>query len=52
MPDIFPQEWIDDCIKWRGKILYGQFWHWCDDWDGLPVDETCDEFSCCICFKL
>ena len=40
------QDWIDDCQKWRGRLLTGAKGHWCDDWDGLPVDETCDEFPC------
>lgn len=39
-----------DCIKWRGQLLTGRYAHWCWDWDGLPVDETCDEFSACNCF--
>lgn len=38
-----------DCIKWRGRPLTGKFAHWCYDWDGLPVDETCAEFSACCC---
>jgi hypothetical protein len=36
-----------DCIKWRRVVLTGKFAHWCNDWDGLPVDETCDEFTSC-----
>jgi hypothetical protein len=43
-------EWRADCIKWRGLVLDGKFIHWCFEWDGLPTDETCDEFSCCHCF--
>jgi hypothetical protein len=39
-----------DCMQWRGEILTGDYRHWCADWDELPVDETCDEFSCCHCF--
>lgn len=44
-------EWKEDCVKWWGKILTGQSAHRCYDWDGLPIDETCDEFDCCICYK-
>jgi hypothetical protein len=45
------QQWIEDCMKWRGHVLTGERAHWCYDWDGLPVDETCgEEFSCCHCF--
>jgi hypothetical protein len=43
-------EWIEDCMKYRGRVLTGDKAHWCFDWDGLPVDETCDELSCCHCF--
>ncbi len=43
-------EWIDDCIKYRGFVLTGKFAHWCYDWDGLPIDETCGpEWDCCTC---
>lgn len=31
----------EDCLRWRGSMLTGDFAHWCWDWDGLPVDETC-----------
>jgi hypothetical protein len=44
-------EWVEDCMKWRGQVLTGKFWHWCFDWDFLPVDETTsEEFDCCHCF--
>ena len=45
------QEWREDCAKWRGKLLIGNYAHWCQDWDGLPVDETTPEFTCCHCFE-
>jgi hypothetical protein len=46
------QEWFDDCKKWRGEVLRGNYRHWCFEWDGLPVDETTtDEFDCCLCFN-
>jgi hypothetical protein len=38
--------WIKDCLTWRGKVLTGRFRHWCDDWDGLPIDETSLEWPC------
>lgn len=40
------QAWIDDCEKWRGRLLTGDYAHWCDDWDGLPIDETTPEWPC------
>ena len=43
------QDWIDDCMKFWGKVLTGEKAHWCYEWDGLPIDETCKEFECCIC---
>lgn len=33
----------------RGRVLAGEFAHFCHDWDGMTVDETCDEYSCCNC---
>ncbi len=39
-------DWIRDCVRWRGEVLVGRFAHWCEDWDGLPVDETCSEWPC------
>lgn len=44
-------DWEHDCKKWRGKVLTGKYAHWCYDWDALPVDETCIEFSSCGCFE-
>ncbi len=44
------EEWEQECLKWRGVVLTGRKGHYCNEWDGLPVDETCDEFSCCTCF--
>jgi hypothetical protein len=41
--------WARDCQHWRGLVLVGSCAHWCNDWDGLPVDETSDEWSSCTC---
>lgn len=41
--------WVDDCMRWRGEVLHGIYAHSCLDWDGLPVDETCNEWPC-VCF--
>ena len=38
--------WAQDSLKWRGTVLKGRFCHWCYDWDGLPIDETCIEWPC------
>jgi hypothetical protein len=38
------------CLQERGRILRGRYAHYCDDWDGLTVDETCDEWDTCTCF--
>ena len=43
-------EWCVDSLRWRGKVLHGEFAHWCFEWDSLPVDETTREFVCCLCF--
>lgn len=42
--------WKRDCLKWRGKVLTGKYKHWCNDWNGLPVDETTPEWPC-ACYK-
>jgi hypothetical protein len=39
-------EWEQECLKWRGRVLTGRYAHYCFDWDGLPVDETCPEWDC------
>lgn len=45
-------EFIADCLHWRGRALTGKYSHWCQEWDQLPVDETCGgEFSCCNCWE-
>lgn len=38
-----------DCMHWRGRLLTGKEAHYCHDWDGLPMDETCEEYSSCGC---
>jgi len=43
-------DWPADCDKWRGQLLTGRYSHWCYDWDGLPMDETCIEFNSCECY--
>jgi hypothetical protein len=40
------EDWKEDCMKWRGKVLTGAKAHWCYEWDGLPVDETTPEWPC------
>lgn len=39
-------EWREDSLRWRGRILTGQYAHWCPDWDYLTIDETCPEWPC------
>lgn len=43
-------EWEIDCIYWLGRVLNGKYAHWCHDWDDLPIDETCTEFTGCHCY--
>lgn len=40
------EEWERDCLHWRGLVLTGRYAHWCMEWDGLPMDETCPEWPC------
>jgi len=45
-------QWVADSTKFRGKVLTGRYAHWCDDFDNLPVDETCEEFeNGCTCVR-
>jgi hypothetical protein len=49
LPHIAPEwreQWRKDCLKWRGRVLTGSLGHWCDEWDGLPIDQTTPEFPC------
>ena len=43
---VVSDQWRDDCLHWRGRLLVGRHCHWCDDWDFLPIDETCMEWPC------
>lgn len=42
-------EWRYDSMKWRGVVLTGHHIHYCQEYDGLPVDETCPEWPCGCC---
>lgn len=45
-----PLTFAEACMRERGRVLTGAYAHCCDDWDGLPVDETTvEEFACCTC---
>lgn len=39
-------DWEEDCMRDRGKVLTGAHAHWCPEWDGLTIDETCFEWPC------
>lgn len=41
-----PAEWVEWCLRERGRVLVGEHGHFCPDWDGLTMDETCDEWPC------
>lgn len=43
------QRWEAECMNFHGEILTGEFCHYCDEWDDLPIDETCEEFAACTC---
>lgn len=44
-------QFIEDSIRWRGKVLRGPDAHWCGDWDELPVSACTPEYDCCTCKK-
>ena len=40
-------QWVEDCLRWRGVVLTGEYAHWCFEYDDLPMDETCyGEWPC------
>lgn len=43
------RDWDNDCLLFWGKVLTGGDAHWCHDWDGLPIDNTCKEYEFCHC---
>jgi len=42
----YPDTFEGDCMRYRRRILTGKYAHTCWDWDGLPIDETCEEWPC------
>ena len=40
-----------DPEEYRFSKLTGKYKHYCLEYDGLAIDETCEEFKYCICFK-
>lgn len=40
---------MEQHLKSEFEALKGKYKHYCYDWDGLPVDETCLEFAYCNC---
>ena len=46
------REWFRlDFEGWHRRQPSGDesAWHWCPDWDMLPLDAACPEFECCTC---
>ncbi len=48
--DDHSEHWAEDCMQFWGRVLTGGRAHWCNDWDDLPIDDTCEEFKCCTCY--
>ena len=49
--DVTMDELDKESLKTRGHTLAGKYRHWCNEFDGLPVDESCFEFKFCLCFN-
>ena len=32
------------------ESLKGKYKHYCKEWDGMAIDETCPEFEACLCY--
>jgi hypothetical protein len=44
------RSWTKDCLAFQGRVLTGDWIHWCYEFDALPIDETCHDFEFCNCF--
>lgn len=44
-------EFDQDSLAFHGTTLKGKYKHYCNEFDGLPIDETCIEFAYCLCFE-
>ena len=42
-------EFNEDCMHHWGKVLTGEYRHFCTEFDYLPIDETVFEFMFCTC---
>ena len=40
-----------DSESFHGRVLSGKYKHYCNEFDGLPIDEPCIEFAYCLCFE-
>ena len=38
-----------DWASWYKELPIGKYAHWCNDWDGLPIDSSFEEFQSCNC---
>ncbi len=47
-----PMTFEQACLHWRGRILTGEYAHLCDNWDGLPIDETMIEWPCVCALEM
>lgn len=45
------ERWKKECLEIYKRVLQGKYSHRCPDWDLLPIDETCPEFSGCTCYQ-
>lgn len=41
-----------DIEERRMRTLTGNHKHYCMDWDGMAIDDTCPEFECCTCIDV
>jgi hypothetical protein len=32
------------------ESLKGKYKHYCKEWDGMAIDETCPEWEACLCY--
>jgi len=46
------EEWAKESKKERGRVLDGSYRHYCWEWDGMTMDDSCPEWPChCLWYR-
>jgi hypothetical protein len=49
---IVETDFVEDFIREHGRppLQMDGARHFCQDWDFMAIDKSCEEFKCCTCF--